>query len=149
MNIKKILCPTDFSDASHEALALATSLARDNAARLIICHVFQPSEPLRAMASHSYASVPTSAELAEKLEQTRPLDPSVSYEHRMVQGSPSDDIVALAESEDVDLIVMSTHGYTGIKRVMMGSVAEKVVRTAPCPVLTLRQPSDGSVGATS
>lgn len=72
------------------------------------------------------------------LEQVKPTDPTVPYVHRLVMGNPADEIVRLAEEENADLIVMATHGRTGIGRVLMGSVAEAVVRRAKCPVFTLK-----------
>jgi nucleotide-binding universal stress UspA family protein len=75
------------------------------------------------------------------LEAIKPTDPDVAYEHRLITGDPSTAVARLAESEGVDLIIMGTHGRTGISRLLMGSVAEAVVRRAPCPVLTYKQPS--------
>ena len=90
----------------------------------------------------------TADEQRERLHSIRPLDPAVKFEHRMVDGLPSHGIIALAETEGIDLIVMSTHGHSGLKRLILGSVAESVIRDAPCPVLTLKQPdpkqSDGA-----
>lgn len=74
------------------------------------------------------------------LEAVVPEDPNVKYEHRMVTGDPAGRIVELAEEENIDLIVMGTHGRTGLKRLLMGSVAEAVVRRAKCPVLTFKEP---------
>jgi nucleotide-binding universal stress UspA family protein len=66
------------------------------------------------------------------------LDASIGYEHRLILGSPASAIVHLAERENVDMIVMPTHGRTGLLRLLMGSVAEEVVRKAKCPVLTVK-----------
>ena len=75
------------------------------------------------------------------LEKIKPADPKVQYVHRMVTGDPATEIVRVAKEEGVDLIVMSTHGRSGLTRVLMGSVAELVVRRAECPVLTFKQPA--------
>jgi nucleotide-binding universal stress UspA family protein len=69
-----------------------------------------------------------------------PTDPAVPCEHRLLSGAPARTIVELAKEEGVDLIVLGTHGRTGFHRLLMGSIAEAVVRTAPCPVLTFKQP---------
>ncbi len=73
------------------------------------------------------------------LEKLVPADPRIAHEHHLISGAPADAIVRFAQQEGVDLIVMSTHGRTGLRRVLMGSVSEAVVRHAHCPVLTLRQ----------
>ena len=73
------------------------------------------------------------------LEAVVPTDPTVPYEHRLITGDPATAIARLAEEEQADLIVMGTHGRTGLTRLLMGSVAEAVVRRAPCPVLTYKQ----------
>ena len=67
-------------------------------------------------------------------------DSNVPVERRLLAGDPADAIIRLAESEHIDLIVMGTHGRRGLSRLLMGSVAESVVRVAPCPVLTVKQP---------
>ena len=72
------------------------------------------------------------------LSEVVPTDPAVGYEHRLLIGSPATSIVQLAEREGVDMIVMPTHGRTGLVRLLMGSVAEEVVRKAKCPVLTVK-----------
>jgi nucleotide-binding universal stress UspA family protein len=74
------------------------------------------------------------------LDQLLPSESDVQCERRLLMGDPATEIVALAEEENVDLIVMGTHGRTGIKRLLMGSVAEAVVRRASCPVFTYKQP---------
>jgi nucleotide-binding universal stress UspA family protein len=76
--------------------------------------------------------------MLKSLEEVVPADPAVAYEHHVVMGDPATEIIQLARSEGADLIVMGTHGRTGLTRLMMGSVAEAVVRRAPCPVLTLK-----------
>jgi nucleotide-binding universal stress UspA family protein len=84
---------------------------------------------------------PTPQELRMMLEAIRPTDPTVACEHHLIPGEPASALVGFAEEKNVDLIVMGTHGRTGLKRILMGSVAEAVVRSAPCPVLTYRQPA--------
>ncbi len=138
MEIKKILFPTDFSHSSDAALSLATSLARDTGAKLLIAHVEEP--PVAYGGGEMYYGIPEPVEedLRKMLKEVVPTDPNVPYEHHLVTGDPASAIVRLAKDEDVDLIVMGTHGRTGLLRMLMGSVAEAVVRRAPCPVLTFR-----------
>jgi nucleotide-binding universal stress UspA family protein len=138
----KILFPTDFSPASEFCLEQATTLARARGATLLICHVEEP--PLSYGGGEMYYGLPAAEErnLAELLEAVVPTHPAVPYEHRLLSGDPATEIVRLAEQEGVDLIVLGTHGRTGLKRLLMGSVAEAVVRRATCPVLTVKQPAE-------
>lgn len=141
MHAERILFPTDFSPASESALGWATSLARDTGARLLIVHVEEPPTPYVAGEyAIPEATTPAQNELAKLLAHVVPSDESVTYEHRLLLGDPAPEIVQLAKEENADLIVMGTHGRTGLSRLLMGSVAEHVVRRAACPVLTIRQP---------
>lgn len=139
MKAKKIIFPTDFSHCGDAALKLATSLARDTGATLLIVHVEEP--PVAYGGGEMYYGVPepASEDLQRMLEAIVPTDPSVPFEHRLTTGDPAGAIARLAEDEKADLIVMGTHGRTGLTRLLMGSVAEAVVRRAPCPVLTYKQ----------
>jgi nucleotide-binding universal stress UspA family protein len=74
------------------------------------------------------------------LEQIRPADPRLEVRHRLAEGDPAEEILRAAEEEGADLIVMGTHGRGGLSRLLMGSVAEAVMRKALCPVLTVRGP---------
>ena len=78
-------------------------------------------------------------ELRRSLVQVVPLDESIHFEHKLLVGDPATAIVETAEKEDADMIVLGTHGRTGLTRLLMGSVAEAVVRRANCPVLTIKQ----------
>ena len=140
MNAKKILFPTDFSHTGDAALNTAATLAREWGAKLIIAHVEEP--PLAYGGGEMYYGMPEprTADLAKMLEEVVPGKTPVPCEHRLITGEPSEAIIRLAEAEQVDLIVMGTHGRTGLSRFLMGSVAEAVVRGAKCPVLTLKQP---------
>jgi nucleotide-binding universal stress UspA family protein len=138
MNARKILFPTDFSTVGQTALEMATSLARDRGAKLLIAHVEEP--PMAYGGGELYYGIqePDREELRRMLAEVVPTDPAVGYEHKLLVGSPAGAIVHLAEKEGVDLIVMPTHGRTGLSRLLMGSVAEEVVRKATCPVLTVK-----------
>jgi universal stress protein A len=137
---RKILFPTDFSHTGDAALDLATSLARERKASLLIVHVEEP--PAAYGGGEMYYGMPDPAteDLQRMLSEVVPTDPAVPCEHRLITGDPAASIARLAEAEQAELIVMGTHGRTGLLRLLMGSVAEAVVRRAPCPVLTLKQP---------
>jgi len=143
MHADKILFPTDFSPASEHALKWATSLARDSGATISIIHVEEP--PMAYGGGEMYVGFDDAAtkdELRRVLVQVVPTDHNVAHEHKLLVGNPADAIVHEAEAEGADLIVMGTHGRTGLTRLLMGSVAEAVVRRAKCPVLTVKQPAE-------
>jgi len=147
--IHTILHPTDFSERSALAFRLACALARDYGARLILLHVTAP--PLVAY-GEGVVIPPTAAEARhdrerEELHRLRPADPEVVAEHRLMEGDAVGAILAAARETHADLVVMGTHGRTGLRRLLMGSVAEQVVRRAPCPVLTVRTPFPEAVPA--
>ena len=147
MMAKKILVPTDFSTTTQAAMNLATSLARDSGAALVILHVEEP--PMAYGGGEFYYGIqePDQEELMRMLHEVVPADPAVPYVHRSVTGDPAHAIVRIAEEEDVDMIVMTSHGRTGLTRLLMGSVAEVVVRHAKCPVLTVKQPEKAKAAA--
>jgi universal stress protein A len=145
MNTRKILCPTDFSKYTDAALNYASALASESGATLYITHVDEYRDPtaMSGEASLSYPApwaVADRSEVRQQLEKVLPTAPRVDYEHRYLEGSPVREIVAFAEREHVDLIVMGSHGRTGLSRLLMGSVAEGVARRAACPVLIVKQP---------
>ena len=155
ITLNKILYPTDFSPAAEQAFDAAQRLARDSRSLLLIVHVAAPAQvptPAGAVVPpHAMANVAISEDTERTMEQVReelgkivPDDGNIRFEHRLLAGVAGLEIPRLAEEEQADLIVMGTHGRTGLTRLLMGSVAEAVVRRAPCPVLTLRQsPADG------
>ena len=146
---KRILCPTDFSEPAFTALKRAEELARHFSAELWVMHVI-PSLP----GPHMYADPPLATsfdvamfqqELAIKAEQM--LKDLVSH-HKVgtrdlvTTGEAAPEILRIAQQERVDLIVIASHGLTGWQRLVFGSVAEKVVRQATCPVLTIATPPE-------
>ena len=139
MTAKTILFPTDFSTASDAALVHAEALARQSDAKLLILHIEEP--PLAYGGGELYYGLPepSSERILQMLEDVRPSDPTLPFEHRLVMGDPAAEIVAVAQAEQAELVVMGTHGRTGFSRLLMGSVAESVVRHAPCPVLIYRE----------
>lgn len=140
MNAKKILLPVDFSTAGEAALQMATSLARDSGATLIVLHVEEP--PMAYGGGELYYGLvePDRTELTRMLHEVKPSDPSIPVVYRMVTGDPATSVVQAAEEEGVDFIVVGSHGRTGLGRLLMGSVAESIVRKAECPVITVKAP---------
>jgi nucleotide-binding universal stress UspA family protein len=147
MEIRRILAPTDFSELSKQGLKSALELAGVFGAKLLLLHVVEPpSYPVEGiLPSHMGATLlddlerQASNELAQMLFDTQ--GSKVDVARRVVVGIPYRKVVEVAEEEKSDLIVMTTHGRTGLSHLVMGSVAEKIVRTAPCPVLTIRPTS--------
>jgi nucleotide-binding universal stress UspA family protein len=143
-NFTRILVPTDFSAPSNAALVLAKRMAAMSGASLHLLHVLE--DPMTSAGAVGLYT-PT-ADLREKwLEGARALlttqlTPSEQASFHgtalVMVGSPSRTIVRYAEANDIDLIVMGTHGRDGVEHVLIGSVAERVVRAATCPVLTVR-----------
>src|SRR5262249_46945161 len=124
-----ILHPTDFSERSEFAFRIACALAREHGARLILLHVAPP--PVLAGGGGSESRAEDYPErLREELHQLGVPDPSVNVEYRLEEGEPIGGILAVAEETGADLIVMGTHGRTGLGWLLMGSVAEQVVRKA-------------------
>jgi nucleotide-binding universal stress UspA family protein len=143
--MKKILYATDYSEPSQYALHFATSLACDCQATLLIVHVSE-TECCPVGELFDEECEPSPEELA-RLKAVVPDDANVPFEHRLVCPPPSsenlhraDEIVRLAKHEGVHSIVIGTHGRTGLSRILVGSVAEAVMRKAPCPVVTVRKP---------
>jgi universal stress protein A len=141
MNAKKILFPTDFSLSGMHALELATALARDSGATLLIVYVDEPLPIMEEGELYPPCILPSAEHLQQTLNEIVPTDARVKCEHKLVVGKPVDQILKMAQEEKVDLIVIPTHGRTGLSRVLMGSVAEAVLRRAPCPVLTVKIPT--------
>jgi nucleotide-binding universal stress UspA family protein len=137
MEIRTILQPTDFSKHSQNALDLASSLARDHKARLLVLHVYHPpvkgAEVTTGLHPEKYQD-----HLWNKLQRLRPSTPDVNVEHLLIQGKPGAEIIRAGKDNHCDLIVMGTHGRTLLTRALVGSVAEHVMRQASCPVLTLK-----------
>jgi len=148
IGIKKILCPTDFSENSEHALKYALTLANLSQAELRLFHVVEPIT--YPQSTKLFEPVLDEVELMMKMEaafQTQ-LENQVSVlkdeypkiTGKLVKGNTFLEIIRVARDDDVDMIVMGTHGRTGLAHVLIGSVAERVVREAPCPVLTVKHP---------
>lgn len=138
MNLKTILFPSDFSTAENSALEYATDLARTCDAKLLIAHVEEPPVMYGDGTFYYGLPEPDHEGVRKMLAERKPTDASVAYEHHLLQGDPSLEIVALAQREKADLIVMSSHGRSGLARLLMGSITEAVMRGAPCPILVVK-----------
>src|SRR5262245_12944554 len=135
-----ILHPTDFSERSRNALHLACALARDYGARLVILHVAALPTVVSAEGVLPPDPELLYREAKEQLGRLEVPDANVRVERRFEEGVPVTVILHVAEEIHADLIVMGTHGRTGLARLLMGSVAEQVVRKASCPVLIVTTP---------
>ena len=138
MNVKQILCPVDFSSASVAALQLGSALAREHGSTIHIVYVEPDVTPMGQVGYRP--NVPNSLEHHE-LWHTLPLATDVTFVQRLLFGEPAHEILRFADNNNVDLIVMGSHGRTGLARMLTGSVAEAVIRRAAVPVLTVKQPS--------
>jgi nucleotide-binding universal stress UspA family protein len=138
--IHNILIPTDFSPRSEYALSLACAVAKDHGANVTVMHVLPP--PIAVFASGIVPPEPeeTRDEIKAKLRAITSPAPGIRLERLLAEGEPASEILRIAAERKCDMIVMGTHGWTGVTRLLMGSVAEKVVRKAPCAVLTVKTP---------
>lgn len=141
LQMQIVLYTTDFSDSSKSAFPLAYSLARDHGARLIVLHVV-PAGTYEfvnlAQLGLGESAQKFEDDIRHLLQRIQPPDDRVPMEYKLAKGDPAVSILQVAEETACDLIVMGTHGRTGLKRVLMGSVAEHVMRSAPCPVLVVK-----------
>ncbi len=149
ITLKKILCPIDHSDCSKEALKYAVSFAMKDKAKLYLLHVLDIrsfNESIDAI-SKQIPDEETLNQLKLKLIDCIPeeIREDMDIEALVVQGIPFAEIISTAKENDIDMIVIGTHGRTGIVHMMMGSVSEKVVRKAHCPVLAVRNSDHESV----
>lgn len=145
--INRILCPVDFSPPSEHAFALALDLATRFGADLQVVHVYQLpvyALPDGAMMVGPEYTVRMTDELQRALKEfVEGREGGVTIETHLVEGVPYREVTRLAEELEADLVVMGTHGRTGLKHLLLGSVAERVVRTAKIPVITVPVPEAG------
>lgn len=149
LNIKKILVPVDFSDYSKAALKYSSAFAKQFNAELILVYVVEPiiyppdfSMGQLALPSFNIEIDKRAEEELKKLSQTE-IDSSIKIKTLVKPGKPFIEIIETAREEDVDLIIIATHGHSGMEHILFGSTADKVVKKAPCPVLTIREPIKG------
>lgn len=148
--IKHILVPTDFSEAASHALDYALSLAKTFQARILLMHVYEPivyysdapmgmpdlielEQNIRAVAEQSLQNI-----LEKQIKLREAEFGAIPVETILAQGKPFVEIIQTAKEKSADLIVLSTHGRSALEHILLGSVTEKVVRKAHCPVLVIR-----------
>lgn len=135
IRVNHVIYPTDFSSYANQAYFHAVGLAETYRANLTVIHVFNPGGPNAGMA------VADAREYwRRQLEQVRPANPRIPVGHAFLEGDPATEIVGYAADAGADVIVLGTHGRTGVDRLVMGSVAERVMRNAPCSVLVVKLP---------
>lgn len=135
MNQQNIVVATDFSATAHVVLDAARSLARSMNARLLIVHVYT-GEEVYEFGSTLYT--PNEAFVRKQLLSALPAATDIACDYKLLKGIAVREIVGFAEEVDAKLIVLGTHGRTGMARLLTGSVAEGVLRSAQCPVLTVK-----------
>jgi len=138
--IRTILHPSDFSRGSNFAFEFAQALARDYSARIVVMHVVEPPTALAVEGALVFQPEINWQSLRQRLSECCPSDSRIPVEYVVVEGGIATEILRMAQDYKADVIVIGTHGRTGLSRLVMGSVAEQVLRRAPCPVLTVKQP---------
>ena len=147
--IKKILVPIDFSDYSKNALKYAAQFAKQFNAKIYLIYVVEPMIYPADFSMGQVAIPSTDIDLHSRAEEElKKLSKEIVNGNSKVEvltktGKPFVEIIESASANDIDLIIIATHGHTGVEHLLFGSTAEKVVRKAPCPVLTLREPVKG------
>ncbi len=147
IKMEKILFPTDFSEYSQYAFPYALSFAKEYGAKLYILHVIEDVQYLANAYMFDVPIMPSFADVEQnRLKEmqefidTHVKDKDIQIEKVVRRGRPFIEIIEMARDENIDLIVTATHGRGGLEHVVFGSVAERVVRKAPCPVLSIRMP---------
>jgi len=149
--IKKIFCPTDFSKPSYEALKVADEMALHFSAELILIHVVTPIAVNPVHVDPTGFNLPqyekereASSKIAIQQVSKEKISEGVNCQTIVVLGDPAYKIVALSSDENADIIIIATHGLTGWRKFIFGSVTEKVIRLANCPVLSIRVSPENS-----
>lgn len=141
INLKSILVATDFSDQASAAVRYAAEFARLFEAETVACHVLEPAKVVLPGVTGTTEAGGVDVEASNARDQVEQLlteSGTPRFRVLIEKGNPSAEIIRAARNEGVDLIVLSTHGRTGMSHMIMGSTAENVVRLAPCPVLVVR-----------
>jgi nucleotide-binding universal stress UspA family protein len=138
---KTILCPTDFSDSSYHALEYGVRFARHSDGTIVLAHIIHvPAGDLLGRDAYTLNFKEAEKQVLERLEEVQAthLAGYPRYDLVAVLGDPAEEIIGLARSRQADLIISATHGRSGLSHLVMGSVAEKIIRHAPCPVFVVR-----------
>ena len=148
-NFRRILVTTDFSESGDRAIAHAFRMAADHGAEVLLAHVIEMVVAPNPLYAHYYPTELLNPDIRQSAERDAeaallelvPKDPALAnVPHRTVvaHGTPAEEIIRVAQDQQADLIVISTHGHTGLKHLFMGSVAERVIRHVHCAVLVVR-----------
>lgn len=149
LNFKKILVPIDFSEYSLQALKYVADFAKVFQSEVYLIYVVEPIIYPPDLSIGQIALPTLNFQVDEKAKEEldrvakEELDKETKVQTIVKLGKPYLEILEVAKNEDIDLIIISTHGHTGVEQILFGSTADKVVRKAPCPVLTLREPVKG------
>jgi nucleotide-binding universal stress UspA family protein len=146
--IKNIMVPIDFSDYSKNALRYAVEFARNFKSKIYLVYVVEPmvypADFSMGQVAIPAADMDLQGRAEEELQKlASEIGHDLEVESFIKTGKPFFEINDAAKEKDIDLIIIATHGHTGVEHLLFGSTAEKVVRKAPCPVLTLREPIKG------
>ncbi len=139
-----ILCPTDFSRNSTAALRIARDLARQNQAALIVLHVADTLGPERLAIREAETRLQPEGhieDLRRQLQQFAPSEPGLDLRRLLREGDAAAVIEQVVREEHCDLVVLGTHGRTGLDHLLMGSIAEQIIRRCPCPALVVKYPA--------
>src|SRR6516165_4115000 len=142
MHFKTILCPTDYSELSQAALDYAAALAHHHGGRLVILHAVETLGPENVTYGEAVSRPQPDAyrqRLGDDLRRIQAPVSNVPVEHVLSDEDPVEAILRTAAERGCDLIVLGSHGRSGLKRLLMGSVADQVVRKASCPVLVVKE----------
>ena len=142
VDVRNVLVPVDFSENAEAAARYASDVAQKFGAKLHVMHVVEPASFVNDLSNVPFTLSDKQLEATAMTDlealSTRFIDPTVPVSWMVKHGKGYQEIVKAAKELKADMIVISTHGYTGLKHTIMGSTAERVVRHAPCPVLVLR-----------
>lgn len=147
--INKILIPIDFSNYSKKALQYSVNFAKQFNAELVLVYVIEPMIYPADLSMGQMVIPQADVDLSEKSKTDltelarKEIGEHLKFSILIKTGKPFMEIIETAKEVDSDLIIMATHGHTGVEHLLFGSTAEKVVRKAPCPVLTIREPLKG------
>jgi universal stress protein A len=140
LNLRKILVPVDFSECSRKALHYASAVAKQCQAEILLLHVLEmPPVPVQAFETAFMEGTPEESATSELSKWQADAGSTATVKTMVRSGSASPEIVRTADENKTDLIVIGSHGRTGLARLLLGSTAELVVRHAPCPVLVVRE----------
>lgn len=148
LHLRTLLVPTDFSESSQKAIHYAQRLAQQFGGTILLLHVIEPAYPYPVdglvhvpgdLSDYNLELLPQAERSLGSLADVTARNGTVPVKSKIRTGSAHNEIVKAAKEEDADLIVIATHGRTGLMHVLLGSTAEKVIRHSPCPVLVVRE----------